>query len=214
MSAVENELIIDGNGDLSDNFIRLQDLLLPDYAIEVGAHAAEFSQFIASHLNISAVAFEANQKVYEKFKNTFNDSRIKYLNYAISDSDSEVSIMVHEDPLAGNNSIIYRNGVESMIDEYKVKSYSLDSYFKDITFKSACLWIDVEGANREVLTGAEKTLERVSSIFIETEDHEYWKDQWLTSEVVAFLNSKGFDVFAEEFIYDAQRNIIFTRREQ
>lgn len=212
MSAVDN-FIIDNNGLLSDKFFKMQKDFRPDYVIEVGAHAAEFSLAMSEAFNVPAVAFEASPDVYKKFKDIFDNTSVSYLNYAISDVDGEEVFMVHENSLAGNNSIVYRNGVESMLDSYKVKSYMIDSYFKDIVFESACLWIDAEGANGKVLMGAGKTLDRVSSIFIETEDIYYWENQWLTDDVVSFLESQGFAKVDSEMVYAAQQNLIFVKKE-
>jgi FkbM family methyltransferase len=211
MSAVEDELVIFGNGDLSNKFIQMQDFLLPDYAIEVGAHAAEFSVAISRKLEIDAVAFEAGKLIYEKFKDEVTGGLVQYLNYAISDKDGTETFTVNQDDYYGNNSILIRNDMTPIKAEY-VKSYRLDTYFKDVDFENACLWIDVEGANKQVLTGAQETLKRVSSIFIETEDYPYWKDQWLTLDVVKFLNSQDFILVDSERVYSAQQNIIFIRR--
>ena len=211
MSAIENELIISGNGDLSDKFIKMQDLILPDYAIEVGAHQAEFSVAISNKFGIPAVAFEAGRSIYEKFKDKINSNLVKYLNYAISDKDGTESFVVNENEYYGNNGILFKNNIAPIKAE-DVKSYRLDTYFKNADFTNACLWIDAEGANKQVLSGAKETLKKVSSIFIETEDISYWNNQWLTTDVINFLNTQGFVVKSSEKIYDAQQNIIFIRK--
>jgi FkbM family methyltransferase len=211
MSVVEHNLIIPGNGDLSDKFIKMQDAILPDYAIEIGAHAAEFSIAISNKFGINAVAFEAGKAIYNKFKNEIDPKLVSYLNYAISDKDGVESFIINGNELAGSNSILAKNNVASTAQE-NVESYRLDTYFKDADFTNACLWVDVEGANKQVLMGATETLKRVSSIFIETEDYAYWKDQWLTEDVIRFLDSHGFVLVDSEKVYEAQKNLIFIRR--
>ena len=211
MSTIEHDLVIPGNGDLSDKFIKMQDSILPDYAIEVGAHEAEFSVAISSKFGINAVAFEAGKAIYERVKGEISNNLVKYLNYAISDKDGIESFTVNENEHYGNNSILVRNEMTPIKTE-DVKSYRLDTYFKDVDFANACLWIDVEGANKQVLSGAKETLKKVSSIFIETEDHPYWKDQWLTLDVIKFLNSQDFVLVDSEKVYAAQQNLIFVRR--
>jgi FkbM family methyltransferase len=206
-------MIIYGNGDLSEEFFKMQKDLKPDYAIEVGAHAAEFSVNISKQLEIKATAFEAGPEIYNLYKNQINNALVDYINYAASNIDGEVDFMIHYDALHGNNSILKRNGYEEMKKTHKVRSYRLDTYFKDIEFKNACLWIDVEGANKNVLLGGVETLKRVSSIFIETEDISYWDNQWLTSDVIEFLNTQGFVLKSSEKIYEAQQNLIFIKKE-
>jgi hypothetical protein len=61
------------------------------------------------------------------------------------------------------------------------------------------------------LTGAEETLKKAHSIFIETEDYPHWENQWLTLDVVKFLNSHGFMILDHETVYGTQHNIIFVR---
>jgi FkbM family methyltransferase len=206
-------MIIEGNGDLSEQFIELQKNLNPDFAIEIGAHEASFSQVISNLLNIESVAFEANPDVYNHFKGSIANARVKYLNYAISDVSRVITFHTHTSELAGNNSIKNRIGYNS-IKEQEVRAYTLDDFVDefDIEFSNLVLWIDCEGANREVLTGSVDTLKKCSSIFIETEDKLYWEDQWLTEDVINFLDSQGFSVQKSEDIYQAQKNIIFIRR--
>jgi FkbM family methyltransferase len=204
-------MIIPGNGDLSEQFFEMQKEIKPDYCIELGAHAAEFSSSISKELNVSATAFEAGPEIYELYRDQIDNDLVDYVNYAASDVDGEIDFMIHEGALHGNNSTLKRNGYEEMQKVHKVKSYKIDTYFKDIEFKNACLWIDVEGANKNVLLGGVETLKRVSSIFIETEDIPYWGDQWLTLDVISFLNSHDFVLRNSEKVYDAQQNLIFTK---
>lgn len=205
-------MIIAQNGILSEDFVSMQESLKPDIAIEVGAHAAEFSVEMAKRFGVKAIAFEANTVVYNRHKHN-NSDLVSYLNYAVSDRDGIVYLNVHEDMLAGNNSIKQRANHQN-IATIEVQAYRLDTYFADYDFANACLWIDVEGANREVLTGAIETLKRCSSIFIETEDFSYWEDQWLTNDVISFLEEQGFQVLGSERVYEKQKNIIFVKKEQ
>jgi FkbM family methyltransferase len=205
-------MIIDNNGTLSQVFVDLQETILPDYAIEVGAHGAEFSSKMADRFAIRSTAFEAGLDVFTSYKDNISSGLVSYINAAIFDVDGTVTFNVSVDEFIGNSSIKKRNGQES-IKSVDVTSHKLDTYFKDYDFNNACLWIDVEGASREVLLGGVETLKRVSSIFIETEDKEFWEDQWLTEDVVSFLDSSGFRKVAEENVYTAQKNIIFIKKE-
>jgi FkbM family methyltransferase len=202
-------MIIDGNGTLSEQFIKMQDQLSPDYAIEIGAHAAEFSNHMTKNFNIPAIAFEAGKDIYEQYKDTV-EKGVSYINCAISDIDGTATFFVHRSPTHGNNGIKRVNFMDSFEDSV-VSCYKLDTYLKDYDFKNACLWVDVEGANKEVLSGATSILKRTSSIFIETEDIAAWKDQWLTEDVVTFLEAQGFLKVASENVYEMQKNIIFVK---
>ena len=205
-------MIIENNGLLYQDFFELQKDLNPDFAIEVGAHAAEFSLAMSADFGISAIAFEANPPVFDIYKEQCNNELVKYVNNAITNYDGIIKININSDQLAGNNSIKIRQNAEIQ-RTYDVYCYKLDTYLKDIQFNNAALWIDVEGANMEVLSGAVETLSRCKSIFIETEDVAFWEDQWLTQDVESFLASQGFTKVADEEIYTNQRNIIFVKEE-
>jgi FkbM family methyltransferase len=210
MTEKTSNLLIKNNGNLSETFAKMQDSLSPDFAIEIGAHAAEFSNHMASKLKIQAVAFEAGKDIYEKYKNTV-EPLVSYVHCAISNIDGTATFFVHHGPLRGNNGIKRVNFRPSYADS-EVPCYRLDTYLNNHSFENACLWIDVEGANREVLTGAVETLNKTSSIFIETEDSETWEDQWLTTDVIKYLESLGFTKVASEQVYNIQQNIIFIKK--
>lgn len=211
MTESKSNLLIDNNGGLSDTFAKMQKGLDPDLAIEIGAHAAEFSNFMAKEYGIKALAFEVGKDIYNLYKDTMH-SLVSYINCAISDADGTATFFVRE------SSTKPFNGIKEVIGDFaapyeKVNSYKLDTYVKDYEFSNACLWIDVEGASREVLVGATETLKKTSSIFMETEDRSWWKDQWLTEDVINYLESLGFTKIASERVYGMQQNIIFIKNE-
>jgi FkbM family methyltransferase len=186
----------------------MQDLLMPDFCIEVGAHAAEFSNHMAKKFSINSVAFEAGKDIYEKYKNT-TESLVSYINCAISDFDGTATFFVNDSLMLGNNGI-KRVIFKESFPVSEVECYKLDTYVEKYNFKNACLWVDVEGANKEVLLGAKETLKKVSSIFIETEDLAIWENQWLTEDVVRHLEKNGFKKVLSENVYVHQKNIIFV----
>jgi FkbM family methyltransferase len=195
---------------LLDIFIEMQKEIKPTLSIEVGAFDADYSKAI-SKLGIECYAFEASPFVYEKFKDKMEG--ISYINKAVSDKDGVIQFELmpdHNPANRGNNSIKSRN--ENLKYKYiDIDSITLNSYFADRTNEIISLWIDCEGANRDVLLGATNILPSVSSILIETEDVEFWKDQWLHKDVVKFLSTYGFEVVEERFAYVNQKNTIFKK---
>lgn len=80
--------------------------------------------------------------------------------------------------------------------EFKAHSLTLDDAvtYTNYSAKSILLWMDVEGAEFEILKGAKNTLENVSVIVCEVKDKPRipgWKS---TSEVVVELNEYGFSM--------------------
>lgn len=193
------------NGMLAD-FISIQKIMLPDIAIEVGAYDADFSRAMVG-IAKEVWAFEASPYVFNKFKGI---DGIKYLNLAISDMSGQVDFEIQSDhhKLTSNNSIMKRNDKGNK--EYiSVKSATLNELFKDK--KNIALWIDCEGANQQVLTGASEILPNVDSIFIEVETTKFWKDQWLEKDVREYLSNFGFRLSRSEPQYTNQYNQIYIR---
>jgi FkbM family methyltransferase len=200
------------NSELVSKFINLQKIIKPNVSIEVGAHAAEFSNAMAK-AGIRAYAFEASPYVYEKFKDNVHPG-VKYINKAVSYQDDIVMFQIDTrfDPKdTGHNTIMKR--AEDIDYEYvKVEAVALDDFAG--MDSNIALWIDCEGANREVLTGAFDVLQNVSSIFIEVEEIEFWKNQWLYKDVSDYLLEKGFVLWARDQEYgNHQYNCIFIKKE-
>lgn len=187
-------------------FIDIQKIMLPKLTIEVGAYDADFSKAMIGVAK-EIYAFEASPYVYEKFKNI---EGVDYRNLAISDVSGQIDFEIQTDQhkLTSNNSIMKRNDKGNK--EYiSVKSATLNELFKDK--KNIALWIDCEGANQQVLTGASEILPNVDSIFIEVETTKFWKDQWLEKDVREYLSNFGFRLSRSEPQYTNQYNQIYIR---
>jgi FkbM family methyltransferase len=211
---------------LSSFFYAVQRILKPSVSVEVGANSAEFSkQIISTCEGIRRWAFEANPYVYTTFSHDVSSHNVQYLNLAVSDDCKDINFNIrvsHNDellqPTMGNNSIHKRNEENSQYLEVVVKSVSLDSFFVDKKVLKpedrVCLWVDVEGASKEVLTGAIKLLGFVDSIMIEVEHREHWLDQWLFSDVNKFLNDNGFIALVRDTEYEeiGQNNVVYVRK--
>lgn len=198
--------------EVLSKFIKIQNLLKPDISVEIGAFDADFSMSM-SQFDIEVFAFEASPFVYKRYKD--NLKSINYINKAVSDKNGTISFEVQpgNDPsVIGNNSIKNRN----MSADYKyidVESVSIDEYFKEKQFSNGVMWIDVEGASREVLTGSTNRLKDFSSICIELELEDFWKDAWKRDDVVSFLESNGFCMIHESYAYNGQNDAIFIKKE-
>lgn len=198
---------------LTNVFIEIQKKLKPELVLEVGAFNAEFSRLIVDQNICSNVhAYEASPYVYERFKHYL--AGIEYKNLAISDHigtiDFEIQAEQSDPSEHGNNTIMKRNE-EKEYTYIQIPCSTLDELFPNPS--KVCLWIDVEGANREVLLGSPRLLEHVQSIFIETEHRQFWKNQWLHMDVVKYLDEHGFIMVYMQKQYDDQTNCIFVRKE-
>lgn len=195
--------------ELSNKFIEMQKDINPDIYVEVGAHDAEFSKTIAFQNTSSPIwAFEASPYVFDKYNPI---EGVDYINKAVSNTNEPISFEIQKDVelAAVNNSIMKRNQ-DKDYEYIQVESVTLNSLLKE--YRNICLWIDCEGANREVLLGASEILPNVSSIFIEVEEIDFWKDQWLDKDVIEYLGSFGFKMVARDNQYNNQYNCIFVKK--
>ena len=196
------------------DFLKLQDDLSPTMSIEVGAYDADFSVQMAKKMWSNIYAFEASKPVFHRYKDVLATEapRVNYINKAITNYEGLVEVFYD---LKTNPEDVGHNGIKSGRYEIghseNIECISLDIFFKDIQNENIALWIDCEGANREVLTGAEKTLSLCSSVYIEVEDKPIWDDIWLKDDVLRFMQNKGFVQYAEYGYAPDQSNMIFIR---
>ncbi|POH34206.1 MULTISPECIES: FkbM family methyltransferase [Sinorhizobium] len=201
-------------------FYGLQRVLQPDNFVEAGANDAQTSLDIRRLVPSAAIfAFEANPFNHEFFSKQidFSSHRIAYQNMAVSDAVGTVSFKILRqmgetliDPISERNSILARSEPDTTYEEVAVPSTSLDSYFS-IAHGSFSLWIDVEGASRQVLTGADRVLAKTQSVIVEVESRAYWSHQWLYHDVCAHLMARGFVPVARDYEYKHQFNIVFLK---
>lgn len=190
-------------------FIDIQKQIAPDISIEVGAFDADFSKEMTK-FNLEVFAFEASPYVFNNFKSEMNN--IKYINSAVSDKNDIIKFEIQPDPdpsIIGNNSIKRRNEIK----EYRyidVNSISIDEYFKNHDFKKGALWIDAEGASKEVLLGSKNRIKDFASIYIELETKDFWLDSWQKDDVMLYLESNDFYLFHEAPCYGEQVDAIFV----
>ena len=59
------------------------------------------------------------------------------------------------------------------------------------------LWIDAQGAEMQVLQGADKVLEIVDFLYIEVADEALYAGGAVAGDVISFLESRGFVVHSE-----------------
>jgi FkbM family methyltransferase len=197
------------DNELLDIYVKMQEKNKPEISIEIGAFDADFSKSMVPICK-NIYAFEASPFVYRKFKNDMQG--INYINKAVSDKNEKIKFKMIGNL---NFSDIGHNSIKDRVHQTDIKiakidSITINSYFKDYNNNTFTLWIDCEGSNKEVLTGASDILKQTQTILIETEIEPIWKNQWLHNDVCIYLNSFGFDLYLEKESGDLQKNCIFV----
>lgn len=130
--------------------------------VVVGAYVGlEIAKLLYYYSDSNIIAFEAYPKNYERlFNNYKNNPRVTTHNLAISDIKGEVDFYELCD--IGNGSLLRSGTPDKIIDSIKIPSDRLDNIVKeDIDL----LWVDVQGAELQVLKGTD--LSKVKSMFLE-----------------------------------------------
>jgi len=161
------------------------------------------------------VAFEANPRNYAHFSAelTHSERQVEYINAAVARTSGEVTFRVldrHYGKINPRGSILSTQQHPDMV-EATVPAVSLDEFFAASMPIRPSLWIDVEGASGEVLSGGREILNRAGSVFIEVEERPRWKEHWLAPQVVSFLEEHGLFPVGRDSQYGEQYNILFVR---
>jgi 2-O-methyltransferase len=75
----------------------------------------------------------------------------------------------------------------------EVDVVTLDKFFGERKIDGIdFMWIDAQGAERDIVAGGKKTLEQSRFMYLERADHELYEGQWVTPEMITDLNALGW----------------------
>ncbi len=189
--------------------------------IDIGAHKGTVSK-VVHHIFPQAkiFAFEPIKNFANAIKAVVPGSTV--IAAAVGDKDGMTKL--HVTKYAPASSI--RPFVESLSTKFitnndiETQIVQLDTYFKNKNLKHPVfLKIDVQGYEREVLTGAKQMLDSVDIIHIESTLTEVYKGQALFHEIHEVLSRAGFEYrgaladgeFIPKFSPEESQNSIYIR---
>lgn len=203
-------------------FLNITRALQPDVFVEAGAHNAATSVKVRGIVaGARVIAFEANPYNHKKFsgRQDYAALGVEYRLQALTDAVGPVTfkVLVQEGdvirkPDSGRSSLLAREGDAAQYEDVTVPGTTLDSALDNMAGRVA-LWVDVEGAAKQVLGGAGATLARADVMMIEVETRPYWQGQWLHTDICAHLMGAGLVPVARDFEYRSQFNLLFVRPE-
>ena len=133
-----------------------------------------------------------NQKAYNYLLSNV-DNELKEFN--ISNNDGASSSIFKFGNLSIGNESQWKERNLKMVNVIKLKSISLDTFVEEnkIDIELYNHWVlDLQGAELLVLNGAENSLKKCKSIFIEVSQGEVYKDGAQWNEIKSFLHKKNF----------------------
>lgn len=203
-------------------FLNINRALQPDVFVEAGAHSAATSVKMRGLVpDARIIAFEANPHNHTKFlaRHDFGALRVEYRLQALTDAVGPVTfkVLVQEGdvlrkPDSGRSSLLARAGDVTRYEDVTVPGTTLDAALDGVA-GTVALWVDVEGAAKQVLGGAAATLARTRIVMIEVETRPYWQGQWLHTDICGHLMGLGLVPVARDFEYRYQFNLLFLRPE-
>lgn len=206
------------SGDLLEHYYcKLVSALSIPITIEIGAHEATFSKNIkCTRPSTECYAYEANPFVYEKFEKSLKEAGIDYRNLAISNTDGFVNLEIpisrrskainKDNPIA---SILKRDQPGFKYDTVSVTSAKINSLFKNKS-KNKAIWVDVEGAQYEVLQSMSEQWPTIQLIYIEVETNNVWFSSFNKQDIYQTLKSKGYLEIMLDNLAGGQYNTVFA----
>jgi len=171
--------------------------LSPATVIDVGAAYGSFSLeccdvFPEAHYVLVEALEEFEPFIKAAVKSI---AKAEYILCAAAALSGEITINVHTD-LVGSS--IYREQEGFAVDGIprSVQAVALDQLIQDYQMRAPFLIkVDVQGAELDVLLGAEKIIEDTEYIILEVSFFEIFKQGAQFYDIVTFMKSKGFVVY-------------------
>jgi FkbM family methyltransferase len=120
-------------------------------------------------------------------------------------SDGSSSLLRPKEHLEVHPSVLFETAVEvptTTVDEWR-QMYSVS--------RIDLLWLDLQGAELDVLAAAPETLRTVRAIYTEVNFREMYEGAALYPHMVSWLGARGFRVYAEDRRWSDAGNALFVR---
>jgi FkbM family methyltransferase len=168
--------------------------------LDIGANAGQFASMIRKVLPGAMIySFEPIESSFRKLQSTAAAlAPIECFPLAMGDSDSVIEM--HKNDFSASSSILEMHPTHAKAFPFtehsvieKVQVRSLDSMAASLRLQQKVLAkIDVQGYEMNVLRGAEKTIDLLDVLIIETSFETLYEKQPLFDDVYRFLCGRGF----------------------
>lgn len=190
--------------------------------IEIGCHDAETSaRFVTDRPARKAFAIEAIPAICERAATMHADKPIEFLQLALGRRNGNATFFVPSDDRQkawGWGTLKKRNDADIQYDEIQVEMLTLTTAATRLGLdhgdRSAAIWMDVEGAQLDIVEGGMAFLSRkVAIIYTELYDNRVFNDAGTSITVVQRLLECGFIPIARDNQFAKGYNLIAVHRE-
>ena len=183
--------------------------------IDCGANVGSAS-LDAIKIGLNALAIEPNPSSFENMIPKLS-KQFKKINIGLSNKAEVLKFYrrKNDKTSTGASFVVPKNYEHDIIE---VLVIPLDKLLKNST-ETTCpfaLWIDVEGMQEEVLTGAQEVLKNKNCkvIKIEVENKQIFNEgSWLSKDIENFLTNLGFEAIYRDYEYANSYNILFVKKD-
>lgn len=208
------------NDNYKNNRLDLIAKFIPSVPIilEAGSNQGEDTVLMASKWPHGQIfAFEAFPEVFYKLKkNVLHFKNIHPFQYALAKNDGYVTFYLSETCYPASSILDRTQYVEKQFGgrNIQVQSCNLDSFCTTHGIsKIDFMWLDLEGAEKLVLSAAPKILSSVKCIYTETNFQVFRHGTVQYNELKKFLEDEGFELIAHWYRKDWQGDAIFVRKD-
>ena len=161
-----------------------------DKVIDIGAHRGEFLENILKIEKVNSFyAFEPQKDIFKNLSKKFSkNNKITLLNYAVDKEITNKKLQINKLSMTSSLAEVNENSLylklknfltrskSNFINEYDVKTNTIDNVFKDINLEKTLLKIDVEGFEMNVIKGSKIKLKEIPYILIENQFGNHYKN--------------------------------------
>jgi FkbM family methyltransferase len=182
----------------------------------VGGHLAyEIKNIKKNYPQSKITVFECSKRYIKQLQNYWiNDNRVTIVNKAVSKKCGVYNFF--ETSLNGSGSLLkldkahIRDYGSQAAEIFKVETITLDEHYKNKALD--ILQIDVQGAEKFVLEGANKILKKVKAIFIEISLNKgFYKGASTFDNLYKLLTKRGFKIALLGTDFNLTGNALFVR---
>lgn len=187
----------------------------PNSFIEIGSRDGHDANYIRQYWNLQpqdCYIIEAHPVCYSNITNDYPELQV--LNIAASDKTEVVTFnagIFGKEQNVGVSSVLQRASDEFISEEVSVDGWRMEEVMDHLHIdKFDFMKIDVEGFALQVLKGFGDKIKQTKYIQVELETIQIWVGQSYYSEVVNYLDSKGFKILDDiDLGGNVQRDVLF-----
>ena len=182
--------------------------------VEIGAHYGEDTmRFLETFKDLKIYCFEPDPRNIMIFKKHVNNKKIELFEYALSDREDTINLYLSHDNkidsvpekydwisledyskkrLSNSGSSSLKKGYSKNFHKIQVRTRRFDNWaIENYNDTIDLVWMDVQGAERDVINGMGSTIGNIKFIWMEYGEKSY-QDAMNRIETIQFMSSLGF----------------------